>query len=93
MTCLTFLPIIIYSYFVCFAIVIICNYNEHIVIISFILAIVEYHSQLLSINKTYKTRMVVINEIEDEDTFSPQVLWAQRKDTISLKVNVAEAKV
>jgi len=38
--------------------------------------------------------MVIIDEIpNEEDLFYPEVLWAQRKETISLKVNVAEAKV
>ena len=38
--------------------------------------------------------MVVIGEIvDDTDTLSPPVLWAQRKETLSLKVMVAEAEV
>ena len=37
--------------------------------------------------------MVVIDELVDEEVFSPQVSWAQRKETISLKVHIAEAKV
>ena len=37
--------------------------------------------------------MVVIDEIEDGEPLSPPVLWAQRKETISLKVNISEPKV